>query len=304
MLKIIKSGPSSLHLCCKIKTFLKSGIVLIFLCSFQTTTSFKAQVSEDRIQLALRRTADRLLRISGDDSSRIEILRGPDSSAWWIQIEAGINYDSLPELLQSSLQLHGLHTPYSVLIRRCDNHQIDLGYHQFDLWNQESTPCAGRTLTPACRYIEIQFQSVHQNSWFSPATAGISGLLFLSAGLITVWMYRRKISNPKITSTGNPENLILLGSSYFDPEEMILVFQNQQQKLTFREAKLLSLFASNKQKLLERDFIMKEVWEDEGVLVGRSLDMFVSRLRKKLSADTSIRINAVHGIGYRMELEG
>ena len=55
-------------------------------------------------------------------------------------------------------------------------------------------------------------------------------------------------------------------------------------------------------QLLERERILREVWADEGILVGRSVDMFVSRLRKKLAADPTVGIAAVHGVGYRLEL--
>ena len=74
-------------------------------------------------------------------------------------------------------------------------------------------------------------------------------------------------------------------------------------ELTFREAKLLRLFASNPGELLERDQILQQVWEDEGVQVTRSVDVFISRLRKKLVADPSVGIVAVHGVGYKLELK-
>jgi DNA-binding response OmpR family regulator len=53
---------------------------------------------------------------------------------------------------------------------------------------------------------------------------------------------------------------------------------------------------------LERRFLLEQVWEDEGIMVGRSLDVFVSRLRKKITCP-AIKIVAVHGIGYRFEME-
>jgi len=76
-----------------------------------------------------------------------------------------------------------------------------------------------------------------------------------------------------------------------------------RQTLTFRETKLLKLFASHCGQLLERDFIIQQVWADEGVLVGRSVDVFVSRLRKKISNDPSVGLSVVHGVGYRLETE-
>ena len=85
---------------------------------------------------------------------------------------------------------------------------------------------------------------------------------------------------------------------------LILVSGSTSFNLTYREAKLLSLFIGNKNQVLERDFILKSVWEDEGIIVGRSVDVFVSRLRKMLSTDSLVKISAVHGVGYRMEVNG
>jgi DNA-binding response OmpR family regulator len=65
---------------------------------------------------------------------------------------------------------------------------------------------------------------------------------------------------------------------------------------------LLTLFAHNPNELLLRDRLLKEVWEDEGVITGRSLDMFVSKLRKKLHHDSAVNLVNVHGKGYRLEV--
>jgi DNA-binding response OmpR family regulator len=84
----------------------------------------------------------------------------------------------------------------------------------------------------------------------------------------------------------------------------MLMCGGKSQSLTFREAKLLQLFAENPDQLMEREFIINRIWADEGVLVGRSLDVFVSRLRKKLADDPSVAIVAVHGVGYKLEVRG
>ncbi|MBK8042565.1 MAG: response regulator transcription factor [Haliscomenobacter sp.] len=91
------------------------------------------------------------------------------------------------------------------------------------------------------------------------------------------------------------------GQSRLDVAGQVLECGGLRQDLTFREAKLLRLFVTHSGQLLEREFILTQVWADEGVLVGRSVDVFVSRLRKKLSADPSVSIVAVHGVGYRLE---
>ena len=72
--------------------------------------------------------------------------------------------------------------------------------------------------------------------------------------------------------------------------------------LTFRENKLLSFLASQPNEVLKRADILAAVWEEEGVIVGRSLDVFISRLRKLLKPDSTVQIKTIHGIGYRLEL--
>jgi DNA-binding response OmpR family regulator len=54
-------------------------------------------------------------------------------------------------------------------------------------------------------------------------------------------------------------------------------------------------------EIIERSRIQKEIWEDEGVIVGRSLDMFISKLRKKLEFDSNIKIVVVRGKGFKLE---
>jgi DNA-binding response OmpR family regulator len=91
------------------------------------------------------------------------------------------------------------------------------------------------------------------------------------------------------------------GKFVLDMTNLVLVGQSHS-RLTYREAKLLKLFATNTNRILERDYILRVVWEDEGIFVGRSVDVFVSRLRKMLAEDPGLKIAAVHGVGYRMEV--
>ena len=66
---------------------------------------------------------------------------------------------------------------------------------------------------------------------------------------------------------------------------------------------MLGIFAENINTEVPRERLQKEVWEDEGVIVGRSLDMFISKLRKKLSTEPGIQIVSIHGKGYKLIVE-
>jgi len=280
-----------------LRTIISFKIVLGFLAAASGQSS-----RTDDIQLALRRTADKLLRISGDESSRIEVKQDQSNGEWSIHLNAHFNYDSLPEILQSSLDQYQIKEPYTVQIKRCDDHQMELGYHQFDFLNTGSVPCAGRDLSDACRYILIKFVQSESGKGNHQAAMIVGLSLMFATALLSFFFYRRKRLRVNIPQSLSLEEPIRIGGCEFYPETQTLIHQHQTYKLTFREAKLFNLFASNPHQLLDRDFIMKEIWENEGVMVGRSLDVFVSRLRKKLAIDPSIQINAVHGVGYKMEI--
>ncbi len=72
--------------------------------------------------------------------------------------------------------------------------------------------------------------------------------------------------------------------------------------LTRTETRLLLIFALSPNETIARSRLQKEIWEDEGVIAGRSLDMFISKLRKKLGVDQNINIVVVRGKGYKLEI--
>jgi DNA-binding response OmpR family regulator len=115
-----------------------------------------------------------------------------------------------------------------------------------------------------------------------------------------VWWISRRRRSAEYVGVDQVDEWLSFGRSRLHMNGHVVECDGVREKLTYREAKLLRLFVLHSGELLERDQILKEVWADEGVQVGRSVDMFVSRLRKKLKADPTIGIVAVHGVGYRM----
>jgi DNA-binding response OmpR family regulator len=72
-------------------------------------------------------------------------------------------------------------------------------------------------------------------------------------------------------------------------------------ELTQREAALLKLLLQHKNNVVPRDQILIELWGDDDYFKGRSLDVFITRLRKNLQLDPAIRLVNVHGVGFRLE---
>jgi hypothetical protein len=93
-----------------------------------------------------------------------------------------------------------------------------------------------------------------------------------------------------------------IGKFLFDVKGQRLLLGNEVISLTEKEYKILELLNKNFGELIPRETLMQEIWINEGVITGRSLDMFVSKLRKKLSRDPKLRITNVHGKGYKLEI--
>ncbi|MDQ6476878.1 winged helix-turn-helix domain-containing protein [Dyadobacter sp. LHD-138] len=107
--------------------------------------------------------------------------------------------------------------------------------------------------------------------------------------------------NYAIIKESVPE-LAALGSFLFNVKGQRLLLGSEVISLTDKECKVLELLHKNFGELIPRETLMQEVWINEGVFTGRSLDMFVSKLRKKLSHDPELRITNVHGKGYKLEI--
>lgn len=261
---------------------------------------------EEKANLALRRTGHRLLLASGDSISRIPAVKKMDDGTYVLQLRKSFDYSQLPSLLQESFDLHGLKNNYDVAVMDCKTNELQLGYNFLDYSKSKEVACVGREQIIGCYNVKVTFSPLGNSPKSNPVwwTLGV-GVAFI--GVSYVVLSRRKAAPIPLIQTPNDQSVekstrIHFGESSMDVENQLLYSANIQHNLTFREAKLLHLFIKHQNQVLDRDFILKSVWEDEGVTVGRSVDVFVSRLRKLLQEDSSLKIAAVHGVGYRLEV--
>jgi DNA-binding winged helix-turn-helix (wHTH) protein len=257
----------------------------------------------ENVNLSLRRTADMLLRANGDSVSQIPPVQQVDANTFSVAMSRMFDYDKLPETLQQSFDAYHIDRPYTVTVRDCKTGQIKLGYQFLDLKQPGGVSCGGRTRQEGCYTLQIRFDPAAPktqtvgNSWLVMSVAGsLAALGFIA------WNRSRHKNRPQKESQQTPGFRLAFGKSWLDTGNQTLFNSENTHSLTFREAKLLALFARNINQVLERDAILKSVWEDEGVTVGRSVDVFVSRLRKMLAADPQVKITAIHGVGYKMEV--
>ncbi len=89
-----------------------------------------------------------------------------------------------------------------------------------------------------------------------------------------------------------------------DHANLLLETEKDKIQLTQKEGDILALFATNPNVLLKREVILQAVWQDDSYFVGRSLDVFISKLRKYLKHNPAVNIVNVHGSGYKFEVKG
>jgi len=91
-----------------------------------------------------------------------------------------------------------------------------------------------------------------------------------------------------------------VGCYQFNAEDHSICHNKEKTALTQREAQLLKLFLDNRNQVLKREEILKKLWGDDDYFLGRSLDVFISRLRKILANEKTVSIENLHGVGFRL----
>lgn len=94
-----------------------------------------------------------------------------------------------------------------------------------------------------------------------------------------------------------------IGHYQFDPSNFLVFNATEKISLTQRESELLKFFLDNQNVVLKREVILKSLWGDDDYFMGRSLDVFISRLRKIVAHEKGISIENLHGIGFKFKVE-
>ncbi|MDM1074061.1 response regulator transcription factor [Empedobacter brevis] len=98
------------------------------------------------------------------------------------------------------------------------------------------------------------------------------------------------------------EEVISIGTYMFNRNQLTLTFQDEVFQLTEKETELLNYFIQNNQKLVTRKEILEKIWGENDYFMGRSLDVFMTRLRKYFQYDKSVKFESVRGVGFKIDL--
>ena len=276
------------------------------------------EIGEKRIAVAMRMIGHEVLRCLGDEESRIlPIEQIDDYYKIPFEVAFGFNPDDIVSVIERVMAEARIARYYLVEVE--DDATKEVVYN-FMVGDPGMIPCEGRML-PVARYsllittldhlfseAEVPAMAREGSSMntLTPtqdqaanATSKAAFLLLPLFILVGVAAYFIRKKKPEAVDP----DLILIGSSQFDKKNMALSFENKRVELSHKETELLSLLYTAANTPLERDVILQSVWGDEGDYVGRTLDVFISKLRKKLKADASVKIVNIRGIGYKLVMD-
>lgn len=289
--------PSKLtHLAC----FLFSGLLF-------PSLQASAQDGQKHLLVAMRMIGHELLLLEGDSTSRVlPIQQEGDEFTIQFEAELGLHPGKLVKTVEQVFDKSDIHGPYTVEVVQCDSLVVYYSYEMGPTGSKNLIPCAKREMPSSCYQVRITLraQSEELGLWVnappdqSHPKSYMAGVLlttgiFLLIGLFGFFHFKRQ----------KPEDLphrARIGAFVFDSNLNVLRISDKEIELTDKESELLTLLHRAANTTLKRDHLLKIVWGDEGAYIGRTLDVFISKLRKKLEADPNVKIVNVRGIGYKL----
>jgi DNA-binding winged helix-turn-helix (wHTH) protein len=294
---------------------LKEALVVLVcvLCSAGAVTA-SAEIDEKQFEVSLRMIGHQVLLQHGDSTSRVlPITKEDDRYRISFESEFEFRPDTFVRTIDSIVNAIGLTDGYLVEVENCETGEVVYSYLVGVTRNSDIVPCGPRAQPKACYnlWFTILNREQDQSAAISPtltdgpkepegfSIGGILPQLLLVAILVGLFVYAfRRMQKPVVDP-----NQIRIGKYVFDKRKMTLSIDNNSVELSGKEVDLLLLLQTSANTTLEREVILKSVWGDEGDYVGRTLDVFISKLRKKLEADSNIKIANIRGVGYKLVVD-
>jgi len=271
-------------------------LILIFAVAF---ISKKGEIPEKHLEVVLRDVGHQLLLSAKDSTSRVLPVKKLDGNRYQISFQNDFAFvsDTLINIVQRTFQKNAPATDYIVNLMNCKQNETVFA---FEINNKTGnlTPCRGRKLETACYVIEIDLLKKNTFNFFWLL------LLIIPLGIAGLYANNKFRKKEEQDTVANTAGYIQLGRFKFYPDNNVVKTADKTIELSEKETKALKIFAENSNQIVEREKLMKEIWEDKGVVViSRNVDVLVSKLRKKLIDDNSIKFINVPGRGYKFIIE-
>ncbi|MFK8037235.1 MAG: winged helix-turn-helix domain-containing protein [Crocinitomicaceae bacterium] len=272
-------------------------VLLFVLFSFIPISSALCQLDKPNpdVNAVMRLIGHEILKQSGDSSSQIlPIEKVVDRYKISFADTFSFQPEDLVQTINQIVKKTNISKSYSIEIERCENNEIVYAYKMGHENQTDIIPCRGRKQPAGCYsvfFTILDSDYLNSKQSFGTTTLILFALLTI---LFTFILFRRQRKRAKeISST------ISIGQFQFDKINLALYLRKNIIELSGKESDLLYLLYSNVNKTVTREIILKEVWGDEGDYIGRTLDVFISKLRKKLADDPQVKIINIRGVGYK-----
>jgi len=254
----------------------------------------------ENVKISLRDVGHQLLLSNKDSTSLVLPVVAIAEAKYQLSFQSQLPFEpsNLVSILQNSFQKSNLPNNYTVEVIQCADQEVAYSYGMKDTKEKSIIPCRGRVLPESCYTIEVQFSAI-QTTFLSKQM-----LLYILLGIAFLFLldYLFHIKKQANLPEKNKEHYNAIGIFQFFPEQNKLVKEAVEISLSKKECELLAIFVAHPNQIIKRDELTKRVWEDHGVIVGRSLDTYISKLRKILKEDDTIKLTNVHGVGYKLEI--
>jgi hypothetical protein len=267
--------------------------------SIVSCSTSSENVFSETVKVALRDVGHHLLLNNNDSTSVVSPVIALDTYKFQLTFEntLSIHPDSLVNQIKYSFQKAELSQYYLVEVLQCADNEVAYSYEMDENIEKGIIPCSGRELKNDCYLVTVHFTKIPETNSGDSKIFYLLGLAILM--FLVFLVYKR---NLKSNFKAIDHNFSDLGRYKFYPDQNKLIKEAIEISLSKKECELLALFVAEPNQIIKRDVLTKKVWEDNGVIVGRSLDTYISKLRKKLQDDDSIKLTNVHGVGYKLEL--
>ncbi len=279
----------------KYNSFLCLVLLLLVVSSCQKDDT---SLAPEELKVALRSVGNQLLISQNDTTSVVLPVVQKDANLYEISFEEPLSFDpaDLNTILSAAIEKSNLPSDYLAEVLKCDDREVAYSFKIANETEKNIIPCGGRIIPEGCYTIQVKFTASAVASTNATLFYVLVFLVLAFLGFVFYSKYHVYHSE-KGTVTGTS-----LGHFSFYQDQSKLVKEAQEIPLTQKECELLAIFIENVNQIVKREELTKRVWEDNGVIVGRSLDTYISKLRKKLEGDDSIKISNIHGVGYKLEI--
>lgn len=274
-------------------------VVIVIMIKMLPSFNMNPDAFSKRAKIALREVGNQLLLANQDATSLILPVKRQGDLQFELsfQKKLSITPDSLVMIVKQGLKPAFFPQNYQVEVLQCLDDEVAYSYEINEDVEKTIIPCVNRVLPSACYTVEVQF--LHEVGSFQNHWILLIGIIIALIG-VEIFLRKRKSKKQQEKKTST---FTSIGSYRFYPQQNKLIKEAEEIALSKKECELLEIFVMNPNQVLKREDLTKRVWEDNGVFVGRSLDTYISKLRKKLKEDDSIKITNVHGVGYKLEID-